>query len=120
MPRNKFGIPEEVLSRIRLRDKNCVYCGKRMLHPFVSTNRNDCATIEHLNYDGPFYWREGLRADDLVLCCWTCNSSRGSKTLPDWFKTPYCVKRNINSSTVARPVKSYLKRIKRRTHPHFA
>jgi hypothetical protein len=34
----------------------------------------------------------------------------GKKKLQDWFKTPYCIAKNINEKTVAKPVKDYLKR----------
>ncbi len=113
MAKNKFGIPENVLSEIRARDKSCVYCRKTMIYPYLSQNRVDSATIEHLNFDGPFYWSKGLQARDIVLCCGACNSSRGVKKLPDWFKTQYCIVRNINANTVAAPVKSYLRRQKK-------
>lgn len=63
---NKFGIPEEELIKIRARDKNCVYCHKKMIYSFISERQGDCATIEHLNFDGPFY---GLQIDDIVICC---------------------------------------------------
>lgn len=109
MSRNKFGIPEDVLSRIRSRDQTCVYCGREMLHPYATKTASYCATIEHLNRFGPFYWRDGLQEEHLALCCGSCNSSRGVKRLLDWFATPYCVERNINSDTVAAPVKEYLK-----------
>lgn len=107
---NKFGIPEGELMKIRARDKTCVYCHKRMIYPFIRKRQRDCATIEHLNSDGPFYWREGLKIDDVVICCGQCNSSRGAKKLEDWFKTKYCIERNINKNTVAEPVKKYLNR----------
>lgn len=110
MPKNKFGIPENVLSQIRSRDKDCVYCRKTMIYPFARKVQRDCATIEHLNFDGPFYWSYGLHADDIVLCCGSCNSSRGAKKLTDWFTTQYCIDNNINANTVAAPIKSYLKR----------
>jgi hypothetical protein len=61
----------------------------------------DKATIEHLNRKGPFYWNDGLKAEDLVICCQSCKSSRGTKRLSDWFKSDYCVERRINSVTVA-------------------
>jgi len=110
MAKNKFGIPESTLSKIRERDKSCVYCRKAMVFPYVAKNSAYCATIEHLNFDGPFYWREQLRADDIVLCCGSCNSSRGKKHLTDWFATVYFIKKNINAETVAAPVRSYLRR----------
>jgi len=68
----------------------------------------DQATIEHLNFDGPFYTRDGLRKEDLVICCRSCNSSRGTRRLLDWFTSDYCVTRNINEDTVAESVKKYL------------
>jgi hypothetical protein len=114
MATNKFGIPENVLSRIRDRDKACVYCRKAMVSPYVAKNSADCATIEHLNCDGPFYWWEELREKDIALCCGSCNSSRGKKNFTDWFATPYCINRNINAKTVTAPVMSYLRRQKSR------
>jgi hypothetical protein len=69
------------------------------------------ATIEHLNERPPFYWKQGLKEEGLAICCWSCNSSRGSKRLRDWFLTTYCVERTtpINEKTVAEPVKLYLR-----------
>ena len=107
---NKFGIPDAVLRPIRERDKNCVYCNKAMMYPCVGGRQRDWATIEHLNFDGPFYWNDGLLADDIVICCGSCNSSRGIKKLPHWFTTRYCLEKNISEKTVAVPVKEYLKK----------
>ena len=105
---NRFGIPKNELRKIRERDKKCVYCHKLMVYPFDSKNQKDSATIEHLNFDGPFYWKEGLQIEDVVICCGECNSSRGAKRLSEWFKTKYCKSKNINKNTVAEPVKKYL------------
>jgi hypothetical protein len=107
---NSFGIPEDELMKIRGRDKECVYCHKKMIYPFVSDKRGDCATIEHLNFEGPFYWDDGLRIEDIVICCGQCNSSRGTKRLLDWFGMKYCISNNINEKTIADPVKEYLNR----------
>jgi hypothetical protein len=109
---NKFGIPEIELKKIRSRDKKCVYCNKEMIFPFDVNKRQDSATIEHLNFHGPFYWKEDLDIKDVVICCGSCNSSRGIKKLRDWFKSKYCIERNINKNTVAKPVKEYLIRNK--------
>jgi hypothetical protein len=110
MAKNKFGIPEIELSKIRARDKRCVYCRKAMVYPYLGENCADRATIEHLNCDGPFYCNKGLEVRDIVICCGSCNSSRGRKELVEWFKTPYCIERNISARTVAAPVRSYLRR----------
>ena len=105
---NKFGIPENELQIIRTRDKKCAYCRKEMLFPFDVNKRQDSATIEHLNFDGPFYWNKGLQIEDIVICCGSCNSSRGIKKLKDWFKSKYCIEKNINEDTISNPVKEYL------------
>jgi hypothetical protein len=112
MAKNKFGIPEDVLSEIRARDTLCVYCHKLMIYPYLAQNCANCATIEHLNYNGPLNWRDGLQAHDIVICCGSCNSSRGPQQLHDWFNKQYCIERNISANTVATPVRSYLQRQK--------
>jgi hypothetical protein len=106
---NQFGIPNKEEEEIRARDKTCVYCHKVMkAYPDTKGTPGDKATIEHLNCDPPFYWKDGLKKSGLAICCGECNSSRGKKTLLDWFKTKYCLDRNINKDTVAEPVKKYL------------
>jgi len=101
--KNKYGIPEDELEKIRARDKECVYCHKKMKKPHPDIRRKDWATIEHLNYLPP--WNNPTT---VAICCGSCNSSRGIKKLKDWFKSPYCVERNINIKTVAKPVRKYL------------
>ena len=115
---NKFGIPEKVEQKIRRRDRRCVYCRKRMIYPCSGNNRRDWATIEHFRESGPFYWADGLnglKEEDLAICCLSCNSSRGKKGLLIWFKSQYCIdrNRNINEQTVAKPVKEYIERMKK-------
>ncbi|MFH1376262.1 MAG: hypothetical protein ABIH25_01370 [Candidatus Woesearchaeota archaeon] len=107
---NNFGIPDQELLKIRARDKKCVYCHKTMIDPYTRDNQKDSATIEHLKFDGPFYWKDGMKIQDITICCGSCNSSRGIKKLSDWFRTKYCITKNINEKTVAAPVKEYLKR----------
>ena len=94
------------LDKIRARDTTCVYCHKEMIKPNNNGSRKDWATIEHLNHLSP--WNN---SSTVVICCGSCNSSRGNKKLLDWFKTSYCKKRNINENTVAKPVKEYIKYI---------
>lgn len=114
MAKKNFGIPDKVLAELIARDTACVYCHKIMIYPYVANNSKNSATIEHLNFDGPFHWSDGLQTEDIVICCGSCNSSRGAKTLPDWFRTQYCMERNINETSVAEPVKSYLQRQKKK------
>ena len=114
---NKFGIPEDELLKIRARDLNCVYCRKVMIYPCVGNKQSDWATTEHLSSGPPFYWKDGMKLSNIVICCGSCNSSRGVKNLPDWFKTRYCVERKINESNVSEPVTAYLKSIKENIKP---
>jgi hypothetical protein len=106
---NRFGIPQEVERRLRQKFKDCAHCRQPMKeHTHEKGCPSDKATIEHLNRKGPFYWREGLKEEDLVLCCGSCNSSRGTKRLVDWFQSPYCVQKGITAGTVADEVQRYL------------
>jgi hypothetical protein len=106
---NQFGIPQEVESRLRQKFKICAYCRQPMKeYGQVKGCPSDKATIEHLNRNGPIYWWKGLLEEDLVLCCGSCNSSRGTKRLVDWFKSRYCVQKGITASVVADEVKRYL------------
>src|SRR5262245_47894113 len=102
---NKFGIPDQVERRLRARDTRCVYCGK----PFSTDSRGTTASIEHLDERPPFHWKDGLREEAFAICCVSCNSSRGTKTLEDWFQTASCRALRINADTVAEPVKIYLR-----------
>ena len=110
---NRFGIPPDVEQRLRARDACCVYCGKR----FSDRSRKDSATIEHLNEKPPFYWDEGLKEEGLAICCGSCNSSRGNRSLQEWFRMPYCVERvkPIHAGTVAEPVRRYLRSLENRS-----
>lgn len=67
-----------------------------------------------MKFNGPFYWKNGLQIEDIVICWGSCNSSRGVKKLSDWFRTKYCITNNINENTVADPVKKYLNRKKKK------
>ena len=104
---NRFGIPANTEQRIRARDTRCVYCREQFSH----ASRKDTPTIEHLHEKRPFYWEEGLKEEGLAICCGSCNSSRGNKSLQEWLQTSYCTQRDmpINSSTVAEPVRRYLR-----------
>jgi hypothetical protein len=109
---NRFGISPQDEEAIRTRDRACVYCHKTMrTAQEVKSGMGevgDQASIEHLNFCRPFYIKDGLRPEDIVICCRSCNSSRGQRRLWDWFQSEYCVKHNINLKTVAHPVCKYL------------
>ena len=100
---NKYGLPEDRLEQIRLRDKKCVYCDKEMTRPRKGTFAGDWATIEHLNHKSP--WNN---PDTVAICCGSCNSSRRDKTLLKWFESPYCEAKQVNTLRLADPVRSYI------------
>ncbi len=101
--KNNYGLPKDKLKSIFDRDKVCVYCHKQMKEHLKFNNRSDWYTIEHLNYLPP--WNN---PETVTICCWSCNSSRGNKKIRDWFKTTYCVDRNIKEKTVSKQVQKYL------------
>lgn len=108
---NYFGIPEDVEAEIRARDIYCAYCqGEMKEHNGAKGTPFDKVTLEHLSFDGPFYWKDGLQKEDIVMCCGRCNSSRGKKRLVDWFNSSYCIGRGINLSFVSESVKDFLRR----------
>ena len=82
---NQYGIPLDVEQRLRARDTSCVYCRRQ----FSTEDRRGWPTIEHLSEKLPFRWNKGLTEDGLAICCWSCNSSRGQKTLHDWFRSRF-------------------------------
>jgi hypothetical protein len=100
---NTYGLSKEDENEIRARDRNCVYCHVSMKQ-FPYALEACGATIEHFNNDGPLD-----KPYNAAMCCRRCNSSKGTKTLLIWFKTPYCIDRAINTSTVAAPVRTYLR-----------
>jgi hypothetical protein len=75
-------------------------------HPFVIGTPKDKATIEHFSDVGEYNAKE----NEVGICCGECNRRRGNKKLLDWFKTKYCLDRNINEKNVAKPIKEYIKK----------
>lgn len=101
---NNYGIPERLENKVRIRDKNCVYCRIGMQpYPHAKGTPADKATFEHIDNDGP------PTEENIALCCAACNASKGTKLLSDWLLSPYCLQKNINDSTVAEIIKKSLK-----------
>lgn len=98
--KSRYGIPGNVLADLRRRDQNCVYCRIPMPDKKDRTNQLHFATIEHLYPPG----------DDPTWVSWCCNGCniRHQKPLREWFKTPYCVEREINEHTVAPIIAAFL------------
>lgn len=85
---NRWGIPKEVEELVLQRDKVCIYCGVEFDE--TKQNRKTRATWEHIIND--------IRlngADNIALCCGSCNASKGNKTLEQWLKSKYCERKGI-------------------------
>lgn len=105
---NNWNIPDEIEQKARERDKFCVYCHIELKeYPQSKGMFTDQATIEHMDNTG--LDNNGLPSEEnIAICCGSCNASRGTKNLLDWFESPYCKKKNINKKTVAEIIKQYI------------
>ena len=98
---NRWGIPAWLEKEVKDRDKACIYCGIQMIERMPPSGpRNAVATWEHIINDASIVTRENI-----ARCCFSCNSSKGTKKLSDWMKSNYCKNRGINKDTVAEIVK---------------
>ncbi len=98
---NRWGIPKEVEDRVRKRDVCCVYCSTSFLDPHPTHKTRP--TWEHIVNDVK---QNGI--DNIALCCRSCNSSKGAKTLEDWMVSSYCKSKGISRDNVAHVVKKHL------------
>ena len=105
---NIYGISEDRLMQIRKRDKTCVYCYKKMTEHTARVFRGDWWTIEHLNHFPP--WDN---PNEIAICCWSCNASRGRLTLAKWFRSSYCIEKRIKFDTVAKPIRDHIQKCKK-------
>ena len=98
---NRWGIPAWLEREVIDRDRRCVYCGVAF-EPETVTNRSK-ATWEHIVNDATIIDRSNI-----ARCCASCNASKGTKSLSDWFESDYCKRRGIAPATVADVVKRAL------------
>lgn len=42
-----------------------------------------------------------ITPENIVLCCFSCNASKGQKELSLWLKSDYCKSKAIDEATVA-------------------
>ncbi len=92
---NRWGIPKEVEELVKKRDTNCIYCGVE----FVSNK-----TSAKLSSS----WERII--NDIRLNS-SCNASKGTKKLEDWFRSNYCIDKGINRDSVAQVSKDYLEKL---------
>ena len=95
---NKWGIPIEVENLVLSRDKSCVYCG-------VIFNKNDNSRKTKQSWEHIVNDIRINGADNIALCCMSCNASKGAKLLEIWLESKYCKDKGITKDTVALIVK---------------
>ena len=98
---NKWNIPDWLEREVKDRDANCVYC--RIEFGSSKKTRTSKATWEHIVNDATIINRENI-----ARCCFSCNSSKGTKKLSAWLESEYCKKRGITMDTVADVVRRAL------------
>lgn len=100
---NNYNIPDWLEEKVRSRDTSCVYCHVKLKeYPRTKGTPSDKATFEHVDNDGPP--SEG----NIVMCCASCNASKGVKKLSSWFDSQYCKKKNIGKETVANVIRKFI------------
>jgi len=98
---NRWNIPSWLEKEVIERDQHCVYCR----NPFgIGAGKGSFASWEHIINDAKIVTRENI-----VLCCRSCNSSKGAKLLATWLESAYCKRRCISGDSVADIVKRALR-----------
>ncbi len=101
---NRWGIPKDVEEHVKRRDLFCVYCGVSFVNTIPTYKTRP--TWEHIINDIRI---NGI--DNIALCCGSCNASKGTKILEEWFNGEYCKSKGITPENVAVVIKEYLSRI---------
>jgi hypothetical protein len=96
---NKWNIPKHLEEKIRARDQECVYCHTK----FDNSSYKKRATWEHIDNNA-----KNISEKNIVLCCSSCNSSKGIKPLINWLSTIYCQRMKISKESVSPTVKESL------------
>jgi hypothetical protein len=99
---NKWGIPIEVENLVKSRDKTCVYCG-------VTFSENDNSRKTKQSWEHIVNDIRINGAENIALCCMSCNASKGAKLLEIWLESKYCKDKGITKETVALVVKEAIK-----------
>jgi hypothetical protein len=99
---NIWGIPKATEDFVIKRDLFCVYCGVDF--SINHESRKTRPTWEHIVNDIKI-----STIENICLCCTSCNSSKGAKTLLFWLKSNYCISKGISEKTVAEVVQKAIK-----------
>ena len=97
---NKWNIPNHLETTIRSRDKECVYCHTK----FDKNSYKKRATWEHIDNNAT-----NISERNIVLCCSSCNSSKGTKMFMNWLDSAYCKRLRITKESVSQIVKESIK-----------
>lgn len=90
----KWSIPRELAVQVIQRDLQCVYCRHIFAAPYE--DRKTCPSWEHIVNDLLL-----INLDNIALCCGSCNSSKGKKSLRTWLESPYCTGKGITEQSMA-------------------
>jgi hypothetical protein len=99
---NKWGIPKEVEDLVLSRDKSCVYCN-------VTFSKDDKLRKRKQSWEHIINDIRINGANNIALCCMSCNASKGAKVLEIWLESKYCKSKEITRDTVAMVVKEAMK-----------
>lgn len=91
---NRWNIPAWLEHEVVQRDRQCVYCGVEFLS--APAPRRVRRSWEHIVNDARIVTRENI-----VLCCISCNASKGARALTSWLESKYCRQRGITAASVA-------------------
>lgn len=97
----RWGISRDVALRALARDTDCIYCW-RDFGPTLE-NRAAAPSWEHIINDVSL-----ASIQNIGLCCVSCNSSKGAKSVEEWLHSEYCQLRGISSATIAPAVRNTL------------
>lgn len=98
---NRWQVPLAIEREVRERDRSCVYC--RVVFAADAQDRRRNRSWEHIVNDLTV-----VTLENIALCCIACNSSKGRKTLEEWFQSRYCSAHGIGPGTVAPVVRAVL------------
>ncbi len=97
---NRWNIPDELEKAVRARDKVCIYCQTA----FSNSERKLSATWEHIINDETI-----ISFENIALCCFSCNASKGAKPLNVWLQSQYCSQKGISIEKISDIAKNALK-----------
>lgn len=89
---NRWNIPDLLEQAVRKRDRECIYCGITLSYENPVKVRRP--SWEHILNDATI-----ITIENIALCCRSCNSSKGSKTLAIWLQSEYCKRKGITAQS---------------------